>query len=104
MADLTTDARLPRPEIEESGGCVTMRFLRANHVIARKSESGLTEQQSEILTLSHRSDHTLALREIHSLVGQQADRRRIRQDLAFLKSKGLIESTGHGRGARWKPL
>ncbi len=104
MVDFATTAGLPRPEIEESGDCVTVRFLRANHATVRKSESSLTEQQSEILALLHRSDHTLALREIHSLVGQQVDGWRIRKDLAFLKSKGLIESTGHGRGARWKPL
>lgn len=104
MADLTTAAGLPRPEIEEGDGCVTVRFLHVSHVIARKSENSLTEQQSEILSLLHRSGHTLAFREIHSLVGQQVDGWRIRKDLAFLKSKGLIESTGRGRGARWKLL
>ena len=104
MADLTAAAGLPRPEIKECDNCVTVRFLRADLTAARKPESNLTEQQSEILALLNCSAHALALREIHSLVGQQIDGWRIRKDLAFLKSKGLIESTGHGRGARWKPL
>ena len=104
MADLTTAAGLPRPEIEEFGNCVTVRFLRADHVTVQQPKGSLTEQQNAILALLHSSDRTLALREIHSLVDSQMNIRRLRENLAILKAKGLVESTGHGRGARWKPL
>ena len=44
------------------------------------------------------------LREIRSLAGQQTNERRLREDLAILKSKRLAKSSGRGRGARWKPM
>lgn len=104
MADLTTAAGLPRPEIEQRGDCVTVRFRRADYLTDRESEGDLTEQQYAILTLLRRSGRGLALREVRSLLNQQANERRVREDLATLKAKGLAESTGRGRGARWKPL
>ena len=104
MADLATASGLPRPEIEQRGDCVTVRFRRAEHLTDREFEGDLTEQQSAILTLLRRSGRSLALREVRSLLGQQANERRVREDLATLKAKGLAESTGRGRGARWAPL
>ena len=103
MADLSTSAGLPRPEIEERGDCVTVRFRRADHKAVRQAEGDLTEQQTAILALLHRSDRGLALREIGSLIAGQTNGRRVREDLAVLKTRGLVESTGRGRGARWKP-
>ena len=61
MADLTTAAGLPRPEIEEFGNCVTVRFLRVDHVTVQQPKGSLTEQQNAILALLHSSDRTLAL-------------------------------------------
>ena len=104
MADLATSAGLPRPEIEERGDCVTVRFRRADYVPPRHDDGELTEQQKTILALLHRSDGALALRDIRAVLGPQANERRLREDLAILKARGLAESTGVGRGARWKPL
>ena len=95
---------MPRPEIEERGDCVTVRFRRADYMAVPQSEGNLTEVQSAILALLHRSNRALALGEICSLVGRQANERRVREDLAILKARGLAESTERGRGARWKPL
>ena len=103
MADLATSAGLPRPEIEERGDCVTVRFRRADYVPPQPDDGELTEQQMTILTLLHRSDGTLALRDIRAVLGPQANERRLREDLAILKARGLAETTGVGRGARWKP-
>ena len=102
MAELTTDAGLPRPEIEARGDGVTVRFRRSRKALFRQAEADLTDRQSSILRLLRGSDRALALREIRSLVGHQANGRRLREDLANLKSMGLVDSTGHGRGARWK--
>ena len=104
MADLATSAGLPRPEIEDRGDCVTVRFRRANYVPPRHDDGELTEQQRTVLTLLHRSDGALALRDIRVALGSQANERRLREDLTTLKAKGLVDSTGVGRGARWKPL
>ena len=104
MADLAAATGLPRPEIEERGDCVTVRFRHANHIPTRRTEGNLTEQQNEILAILRRSSRSLALREIRSLLGPQTNERRIREDLATLKVNGLAESTGRGRGARWNPL
>ena len=102
MAELATNAGLPQPEIKESVGSVTVCFRRGHETPSRQVEDGLTNQQSAILRLLRDSDHALALREIRSMTGQQTDERRLREDLAILKSMGLADSTGHGRGARWK--
>ncbi len=104
MTDLATAAGLPRPEIEERNGCVTVRFRRSDHMESQIDQDDLTEQQMRILTLLRRSDGALALRDIRTALGLQANDRRCREDLAVLKAKGLVDTIGFGRGARWKPL
>ena len=101
MAELAAAAGLPRPEIEASSDCVTVRF-RQDSGMPSRHESGLTGQQSAILRLLRASGRALALREIRSLAGEQANGRRLREDLAILKSKALADLSGRGRGARWK--
>ncbi len=104
IADLATSAGLPRPEIEERADCVTVRFRRADYVPPRHDEGELTEQQRTVLALLHRSDSALALRNIRAALGAQVNERRLREDLSTLKARGLVETTGVGRGARWHPL
>lgn len=104
MAELTASAGLPSPEIEEKDDCVTVRFRQTRQVSFREVKIDLTAQQIAILQLLRGSGQALALRDMRTLVGQQTNERRLRKDLANLKSKGLIESTGRGRGARWRPL
>ena len=103
MADLAVSAGLPRPEIEQRGDCVTVRFRRADAASTRRVEGGLTEQQGAVLALLRGSGTGLALREIRSLLDDEASERQLRGSLAALKAKGLAVPTGHGRGARWKP-
>ena len=55
MAELTTSAGLPRPEIEDAGGCVTVRFRHGQFVPSQRGESDLTEQQRAILDLLDQS-------------------------------------------------
>ena len=57
-----------------------------------------------ILALLDREGHPLALREIRAGLAERVDERRLREDLAGLKAKGLIAPAGHGRGARWTRL
>ena len=104
MAELATSAGLPSPEIEDAGACVTVRFRHGRHEPARRGEGDLTERQQAILALLDQGDRGLALREIRSRLKPQADERRLREDLAALRARGLAAPRGHGRGARWKRL
>ena len=64
MAELTTSAGLPRPEIEDAGGCVTVRFRHAQFVPSQRSGNDPIGRQEVILALLDRADGGLALREI----------------------------------------
>ena len=114
MAAEAAAAGQPHPEIEDAGDCVTVRFRPAVRLAGtlRITGTGTTEiggaipneRQRAILDLLHRADRPLALREIRTQLGSEADERRLREDLAWLKEKGLAMPSGHGRGARWKRL
>ena len=102
MANVATSMGLPRPEIEERGDCVTVRFRRKDASFVRQAGAGLTEQQDEVLALLRHSGGGLALREIRSLLDGQLSDSQLRRCLAALRAAGLARATGHGRGARWK--
>jgi ATP-dependent DNA helicase RecG len=100
MAELTTLAGLPRPEIEEAAGCVTVRFRPSRYEPPQRIGHDLTSQQQTILRLLAGGRH-LALRAIVRELGPGSATRTVRDDLAFLKRLGLANSAGHGRGAQW---
>ena len=79
MAELTTSAGLPRPEIEDAGGCVTVCFRQALSVPTRRSGNELIERQEAILTLLDRADGGLALREICAQLVPRASERQVRR-------------------------
>lgn len=113
MAELAAASGLPRPEIEDDGGCVTVRFRSA--VVgwpksARFAVSlgspvafSLNAQQRDILDLLRHSDQPLALREIRARLPSSVSLRQVRRALVRLKDLGLATTTGHGVSARWKP-
>ncbi len=101
MAELAVSAGLPRPEIEDAGGCVTVRFRPTGYVPPHRAARNLTERQRQILALLNASPEGLALRDIRiGLEGSPAEWE-VKDDLAQLKQLGLAQSRGHGRGARW---
>ncbi len=102
MAELTKMAGLPQPEIEDSGGYVTVRFRPDRYVPPQRVGRDLTERQQAILVLLDRGGRGLALREIIAQLEPQATQRQVREDLAILRTLELIVSTGHGRGACWE--
>ncbi len=116
MAAGATAAGLRPPEIEDAAGCVTVCFRHGKRLIdlplrfhAEDTKSfslrleHLTISQQAILALLEQGERALALREIHARLAE-LDIRRLRGDLASLKAKGLVATTGRGRGARWKRL
>ena len=104
MAELTTSAGLPQPEIEDAGGCVTVRFRPGGYVPPQRVERDPNERQQEILALLDQAGRGLALREIIPLLKTQATRRQVQRDLRRLRTLALVVSKGHGLGARWKRL
>ena len=102
MAEAADSAALPRPEIADAGGCVTVRFLNNRFVPSQGNVEELTEQQRSILDLLDRSGSALALREIRSHLAPSTSERRLRADLTALKERGLVRVMGRGRGARWQ--
>ena len=93
MVELTTAAGLPRPEIEDAGGCVTVRFRHGHYVPSKGDQAGLTDLQQAILALLDRADEGLALREIRARLEPQASERQV---MGF----GGAEESGTGRGRR----
>ena len=66
MAELATSAGLPRPEIEDAGGAVTVCFRHGQFVPSRRIGSDVIERQEAILALLDQAEDGLALREIHA--------------------------------------
>ena len=100
MRELTTSAGLPPPEIEDAGGCVTVRFRPGTYVPSRV-ERDITDRQRAILSLLAGTRDGYALREIVLLLNGSATSRQVREDLWILRTLGLAECRGRGRGARW---
>ncbi len=116
MAEQAAAAGLPRPEIEDAGGCVTVRFRRcpasprlyvgepsAIAGAARPQAPRLNESQRNILDLLNRTGQPLALREIRAHLPATVSARQIKRALTRLRELGLAAVTGHGVSARWKP-
>lgn len=99
MADLTQRAGLPRPEIEEAGGCVTVRFRPARYVPPERVQTTLTDHQRGLLA---QLDAYIQL-PLRDLKAAQSGRPEwaVKEDLATLKHLGLVDTAGHGRGAYW---
>ena len=104
MAELAVSAGLPRPEIEDAGGCVTVRFRPSRYVPPQRVARELTGRQQTILAILDEAGTGMALREVHARVGGQTTERQVREDLATLRALGLAIASGHGRGAQWKRL
>jgi len=108
MTELVVSAGLPRPEIDDIGDCVTVRFPRDRVRVATASAamSGTTDRvkarRLEILSVLGQANDALTLRDIHALLQTQTGIRLLREDMASLKALGLVEPLGYGRGARWK--
>ena len=98
---IQTNAGLPAPEIEDAGGCVTVRF-RPESYVPRRVEREVTERQRAILSLLAGAPTGYALREIIPRLGDSPAERQVRDDLRILRTLGLAVCEGHGRGARWK--
>ena len=102
MAELTTAADLPQPEIEDFGGAVTVRFRPSRYIPPQRAELNLSERQREILVILDRAPAGLAFREILTNFSGQYTQRQVRFDLTTLRDLNLASYSGRGRSARWE--
>ena len=102
MAELAEQAGLPRPEIEEIAGAVTVRFRPSRYVPPRRVGRDLAERQRSILLLLEEAPDGMALRDILRRLTNGATARQIRDDLQVLRTLELAAPSGRGRGARWR--
>jgi ATP-dependent DNA helicase RecG len=98
MAELTQKAGLPRPEIEEQAGSVVVRFRPSKYIPPRQVKQDLTERQRAILEMLARRG-VLSRKAIVAALNEP--QLAVRDDLERLRGLGLVETTGHGRGAVW---
>ena len=104
MAALATTAGLPRPEIEERGDWVTVRFRRADSFPSRHMGNDLAGRQESILALLDHSEEGMALRDIVAHMGVDTSERQVKRALAKLREQGLAETVGHGLASKWRRI
>ncbi len=101
MVELMQHAGLPPPEIEDAGGCVTVRLRPGRYVPPQRVAHDLSDRQRRVLALLEASPAGVALREVRVGLGGEAPEWEVKEDLALLKRLGLVDTKGHGRGAYW---
>ena len=102
MAELAAAANLPRPEIEDAGGCVTVRFRPQRYVPPQHVQRPVTERQRKVLAMLDAAPDGMPLREIVAKLDGQTTTRQVRLDLDVLRMLELAQSSGRGRAARWR--
>lgn len=103
MAKLVSRSGLPSPEIEDEGGCVTVRFRHGKMVPKRRKQNEPVELSRKILAMINNAGDGLARRDIRAQMSAGVSERQVRRILEELKESGLIVSVSRGRGARWRP-
>jgi ATP-dependent DNA helicase RecG len=100
MAELTAQAGLVSPEFACTGGEVVVRFRPSRDVALSQVEHDLSPLQQELIeTLAVLGPTTLA--NLRAVLRTRVADRTIQENLAVLRQRGLVDSQGRGRGARW---
>ena len=100
MMELTTSSGLPEPEFESSSHSFTVRFLPSRYVAPTRVEMDISPLQQEILQVLG-SGGPRAQSEIRALLPSDPARRTVQVNLSILRSMGLVDMQGVGRGIRW---
>jgi len=100
IVELCVQAGHPEPEFIEQAGALGVRFIPSGYIAPYRVGHDLTERQREILQVLAPT-HRLALREVRDRLLDPRAARTVGDDLSHLKKLGLVNSSGHGRGAVW---
>ncbi len=102
IVELTVQSGLPRPEITESGGCVTVAFTPSRYVPPQRVAQNITDRQQRVLSVISLAGSGLSLGDIADRLNLRSTSYLVKEDLAVLRTLGLVENHGHGRGAFWR--
>ncbi len=104
IADLASRAGLPVPEIDDTGGAVTVRFRHGQFVAQPVTSdiSGPEARREMIIALLDNAEDGLARREIHVRLGPGVSQRQVRTTLEELRDSGLVVTTTRGPLTRWR--
>lgn len=102
MVKLTIGAGLPRPEILDKNGCVTVRFWRDHKAMQR---SAADDRKQMILTLLERAgDDGLSRQEIQDRLVPPASEHQVRRILEALRKEKRAMHMKSGPATRWRLL
>ncbi len=99
MAELTEQAGLPSPEFECAAGEVVVRFRPTRYVPPTRIGHDLSPLQRELLEVLARGP--ASLKQVLDSLTSKTPERTVQDNLQMLRSLGLVDATGKGRGARW---
>lgn len=92
----------PEPEFFEQSNSFVVRFLPSDYVAPHRISHDLTDRQRQLLQhLSVDEDKGFTFAEIKLKLSNPPADRTLRDDFQHLKRLGLIDVSGHGRGAKW---
>lgn len=91
----------PEPEFIDEGGTLTVRFPLGTYSPPAQVRHDLTERQREVLSLLGEGGKWM-VKDILSRLASAPAKRTLQDDLALLRSLGLVELSGRGAGATWK--
>lgn len=100
MTELMQQAGLPRPEFEDGGGALLVRFRPSAYLPPQRVGRNLSERQQNVLRVLAEG-RSMALGAIAGTLGLSVEDRSVQSDLQLLRNLGLVDTTGWGRGARW---
>lgn len=99
---LCTQAGHPEPEFFELPGGFGVRLPSARPLGPARPSAAVTPRQHDILNLL--ASGSLPLRDIAARLGSGVSRETIGDDLAAMKTAGLVAHQGRGRGSAWSLL
>jgi ATP-dependent DNA helicase RecG len=100
IRELSREAGLAAPEFETQAGEVIVRFRSTNDQHPDRVSHSLSPLQQELL-LVLRSVGPASLAVIRDRLQDDIAKRTIQENLAMLRTLGLTDFTGRGRGALW---
>jgi ATP-dependent DNA helicase RecG len=102
IVSLCVKAGHPEPEFFEQSTSFVVRFLPSAYIAPHRISHDLTDRQRQILqSLSISLDKGTTFTEIKFKISNPPANRTLRDDFQHLKRLGLIDVSGHGRGAKW---
>ncbi len=100
MAELTAEAGLAAPEFESSGGQVLVRFRPTRYVPPTRIGHNLSPLQQELLDIVAQTG-AISLGGIRAILTSEIPEGTVQDNLRLLRTLGLVDVRGTGRGARW---